>query len=297
MVLIFKVVWCGVAGASERQSFVPAGVDGEEVADLGEGLSLVLLGDLADDLVVDVEDDVVSAEGDGFHDLRQAVPGCGLDDVLGELPAVGLYPAPFVRGLVEAVVLEAGVSEAVCRGLDVWVADESSAGQLDGHRLALHFELEGSDVGGGLGDDALLGGVLDLAPELDDLRVGCAPFAYRVRLLLLGHALALASHGVEGAHASAVAEGQDGDLAFLSELGVGAVLLDRDVEHLGGGLAVDVLAGPEGVEHPVFSCDPSEDSSLDGAEVANDEGLALRGHEGCADELGEGIAFLLSLFP
>ena len=81
--------------------------------------------------------------------------------------------------------------------------------------------------------------------------------------------------------------GQHGHLALLAEVTVGAVLLDRDVVHHGGGLAVDVLATAEGVQDSLLASDPRQDAGLDGGEVGDDEAAPVGGDEGRPDQLGE----------
>ena len=137
--------------------------------------------------------------------------------------------------------------------------------------------------------DGRFGRLLHVSPEADDHGVGVAPHPDGVGLLLFGHALSLAAHGIQGADPSAVAQRQDGDLALLPELGVAAVLLHGLVEHLGGGGAVDVAATAEDVQDPFLTGEPGEDAGLDGGEVTHGEGLPIGGDESRADELGQGV--------
>ena len=66
------------------------------------------------------------------------------------------------------------------------------------------------------------------------------------------------------------------------------MLGNRDAEHVGGGLAVDVPALPEQVQSPCFASQPCDDSGFDGAEVRDDEAAPLARDEGGTDQLGQG---------
>ena len=128
-------------------------------------------------------------------------------------------------------------------------------------------------------------GGLQRLPEPHDVRVGLAPVPHDLAFLVLGEPQALSAHSLKGGDPSPVAEGEDGDLSLLAQIRVAPVLLHRHVEHLAGGGAVYVAALPEHVQAPVLSCQPRGDPRLDGAEVADREGLALGGHKGRPDEL------------
>ena len=242
---------------------------------------------------MDVEDDrQVESVADFGHGLCEAVSRCCLDDVLGQLPAVGLNPAPFVGFLVDAAVLEAGVSEAVSAWLHIRVADEPSARESDGHRGSVHGQGECANVEGLLRHADLLRGGLELTPEGDYVWVGFAPLSYYVGLFVPGEPLALAAHLVEGVYSAAVSQCEDCNLSLLAEVAVQAVFLDRHFEHIACCSAVDVTAVPEDFEDPFLACHPRYYSGLDGAEIADGEGLSFRGYKCSSDELAQDVGYV-----
>ena len=127
------------------------------------------------------------------------------------------------------------------------------------------------------------------APESAYGRVGLPPALLDVRQILLGYAHLQRAHGLQRALAAAIAQGQGGDLATLPQVRVLAVLLHGHVEHLAGRRAVYVLAGQEGVEHPLFAGEPGHHARLDGAVVGDGVDLARRGDEGRPDQLRQRV--------
>lgn len=81
--------------------------------------------------------------------------------------------------------------------------------------------------------------------------------------------------------------GERGYLTFLPELAVLSVLDDRYAEHHRGGLAVDVAASLECVQHPLLTRKPSEYACFDGAEVRDDQLVPGLRYERRPYELGE----------
>src|SRR5699024_8596498 len=120
---------------------------------------------------------------------------------------------------------------------------------------------------------------IEVLPHLDDRRVGPAPAvdeALEVRVDALG------THSAERADAAVVAEGEDGDLAFVTPR-VGGLRVE--VEHTPRGLDVDVPPRLEGVEHPLLPGEPRDDARLDRGVVRDDEGTG----EERADESLQGV--------
>lgn len=107
--------------------------------------------------------------------------------------------------------------------------------------------------------------------------------------LVLGDAHVQGAHGFEGANGAVVAARQDRDLAFLSQVGVGAVFGDGGAEHAGGGFAVDVFASCEGCQGAGFSGEPGDDAGFDRGEVSDDEPVTGGGDEGGPHELAEHV--------
>ena len=121
------------------------------------------------------------------------------------------------------------------------------------------------------------------------MRIGDAPLLDKGLEFGFFKALVKGAHGDECAGGSAVAEGEFCDFSFLSEMVVLSMPLYRDMEHGGGGGAVDVFVVFEGLDAPGFTGDVGEDAGFDGGEVGNDEFVAGCGNEGGADQLGEGV--------
>lgn len=93
--------------------------------------------------------------------------------------------------------------------------------------------------------------------------------------------------------ASAVAERQFCDLAFLSQVAVDAMFLHRDLEHLTGRGAVDVTAVCEDLLTPDLTGKPCQHSGLDGREVCHDELAVFLRHECRPDQLRECVRHIL----
>lgn len=66
------------------------------------------------------------------------------------------------------------------------------------------------------------------------------------------------------------------------------MLGNRDAEHVGGGLAVDVPALPEQVKPPGILRQPRDHPRLDRRVVGDDEAAPLARDEGGTDQLGQG---------
>ena len=92
------------------------------------------------------------------------------------------------------------------------------------------------------------------------------------------------AHALESTNGTAIAQREFRYLAFLTEFGILAVLLDRDAEHFAGRCAVDVLALDKGLKTPVLFGVPGDDAGFDSRIVGNDELIAVSSHKIGADQ-------------
>ena len=215
------------------------------------------------------------------HGVGQDIAGNRLDNVLGDFGTVGLEPGPLaeIRPLIgHAVGAEAIHADA---GLDV--GEPAAGGQIDEEHAAGigKDEAVGADLR--LIGDRLLDGGIDIPPEADDMRIRIPPGGDQRLQLVLGKAHLEGAHRLQRPDAAAVAEGQLSDLALLPEVGVDAVLLDRNVEHHGSRAAVNVLPLAEDIHAPLLPCQMRQDSGLDGGEVGDDILVPGARDEGRAD--------------
>ena len=86
-----------------------------------------------------------------------------------------------------------------------------------------------------------------------------------------------------------IATGEHCDLALLTQLGVGSVLVDGDTEHAARGLAVQILPVTEGLKRGGLACKPRDDPRLDRGEVGHHEPVTVGGDERRADQLAKRV--------
>ena len=121
---------------------------------------------LNDYLVMYVEHDVVAALIRPEDDDAEDVTGNALDDVLGELPAVGSDLLPLLRGLVRALVLDDVVVAPVavvvlCAYRGTRIADDTPRRQSDEQHAPLVLDEDASvDVLCGVRPDGVDGSLL-----------------------------------------------------------------------------------------------------------------------------------------
>ena len=130
---------------------------------------------------------------------------------------------------------------------------------------------------------------VNIPPELDNVRIGLPPSIHQRREFLFGEAHLDSAHRLECTGGTTVAKGQFSDFAFLPEVAIDAMLLDRNLEHLRRTRAVDVAAIGKDLLSPALISKPRDDTGLDGRKVRHQELCALTRDERGADELGQGI--------
>lgn len=237
---------------------------------------------------MDVHDDPVPGISDLVHAEREEDSCDGLDDVLGEFPTVGFKLAPLTTRC-DALVGDAGVAEPVLTQLGFHLSQATSGGQADEHDPGLHGEGQRTNTGRLAGTDRLDGGSVDVTPQLHNAGVGCPPRIDQRLEPGLGEPHSQRPHGFQGTDAALIAAGEQGDLSFLTQLGVGSVLVDGDSEHAARGLAIQILPVTKGLKRGGLACEPRGDPSLDRGQVGYHEPVPVGGDECGADELRERV--------
>lgn len=237
---------------------------------------------LDNQLIVDMPAD--EAVGQRPHGVGEDVPADRLDDVLHELRTVGLDTTPFLL-TVHAHICDALAAELVRAHPGLDVGQFPAGGQSDEQHAALYLEQDISDLLKLTPADCSLHGIVHAPSVLHDLRIGRTPHIHqRLKFIFLKSHLQ-SSHRLECADRAAVAQGQFRDLAFLAQVGVLAVFLHGNMEHLGCGGAVDIAARAEHLRAPFLSGKVGKHPRLNGREVADDELEAGTGYECRADKL------------
>src|SRR5574344_1772464 len=108
-----------------------------------------------------------------------------------------------------------------------------------------------------------------------------------------GAALHDCAHCLERPDAAAVAKRQFCNLAFLPEMTVDTVFLDRHLKHLRRRSTVDVATFGENILSPLFTGKPSDHAGFDGAEVRNDEFRTGSLNKRCSDKLRKRVRHIL----
>ena len=237
---------------------------------------------------MDVEDGAVASLLEADEGFREAVPRDALDEVLEDLPAVGLEVEDGGAFLARVLVHEAA---AVLGALDAHalVGDEALGREQEEQGVADHLGIGGhgpETVRRAGVHDGGLEGLLAPLPRGDDQRVLAPPLHdQRLDLRVAEPELGVGAEALIRPDPSAISARELGDLAL------GALVMT----HLGGGLAVhaarvllvDVLAGGEGLELPPLARHEGGDAALDLRVVGDHEAAAGRGDEGGADQLAE----------
>ena len=138
--------------------------------------------------------------------------------------------------------------------------------------------------GGGTLADTGFRRIVHRPPKIGDVWVGTAPCAHQRFQFLLWNAHVQCSHRLQRTDRPAVAQGQLRDLAFLPQMTVDTMFFHRNMEHLGGGGAVDVAAPGEHLLPPLLPGDPGDDPCLDCGEVGHEEPAPRPGDKGGADQ-------------
>lgn len=225
---------------------------------------------------MDVHDDPVPSAIDLVHAESEQVSGDGLDDVLGEFPTVGFQLAPLSTRR-DALVRDGSATEPVLTQLGFHIGQATSGGQSDEHDPGLHGEGQRTNTGRLAGRDGLDGGGVDVRPQLHHAGVGCPPRIDQRLELGLGEPHPQRPYSFQGTDAALIATGEHRDLALLTQLGVGSVLVDGDTEHAARGLAVQILPVTEGLKRGGLACKPRDDPRLDRGEVGHHEPVTVGG--------------------
>ena len=222
------------------------------------------------------------AVAQGPHGVGQDVPADGLHNVLDEFRTVTFDPTPFLLG-VDTHVGDGLPSETVLSDPGLHIGKPASGGQGDEEHSVFHQEADVTNLGLGPHLDRILHGGINRPPVLRDVRVAAAPHIYQRLQLIFGQAHVESAHCFEGTDAAAIAEGQLSDFAFLPEVAVLAVLLDRHTKHSTGAFAVDVTSFVEDLRTPGLTGKVAQNSRLDGTEVTDDEFVSWPRDEGGPD--------------
>ena len=135
--------------------------------------------------------------------------------------------------------------------------------------------------------DGFLYGFIHVPPVPNDVRIRFPPHGYQRLKLVFRKAHLDGSHGFQGTDRAAVTQSQLSDFAFLAEMRVLTVLLNRDFEHLAGGGTVNVAAGAENFCSPFFTGKVAKHPGFDRGKVRNDELVPWPGNEGSSDQFGK----------
>ena len=81
---------------------------------------------------------------------------------------------------------------------------------------------------------------VNIPPVFDDTRICFTPGIYKGLKLFFLKPHFKSSHGFEGTDGAAVSQSQFSYLTLLPEMSVDTVFYDRDFEHLGCGLTIDI---------------------------------------------------------
>ena len=126
--------------------------------------------------------------------------------------------------------------------------------------------------------------IVHVPPKLHDVRIGGAPRIHKGLEFLLGKPHLQSAHRLEGAHRSAVAQGQLGNLAFLPQMCVLPVLFHRHMKHGRGAGAVDVTVFRKDLQTPGLAGQKRKYTGFDSGKVRNDEFVSIPRHKRRADE-------------
>ena len=211
-----------------------------------------------------------------------------MDDVFHELRPVGLQPLPFLCA-ADALVGDALAAELISTELGLHIGKASAGRERNEKHPALVAELDAAD----LAVHVILHGIhscsVDIPPEPHNVLVRVAPSSDQRLKLVFRKAHLQGSHRFESSDRATIAEGEFSNFAFLPQVAIYAVLLNRDLEHLRCGGAVDVAAFLEDLLTPDFTGKPRQHSGLDCREVRDNKPISGLRHKGSADQLRECI--------
>jgi hypothetical protein len=196
---------------------------------------------------MDVHDDPMPSTIDLAQGVCEQVSGDGLDDVLDESPVAGFQLAPLATRR-DALVGDGGTTEPVLTQLRFDVSQVTPGGQGDEHDPGLHGESQRTNTDRLAGRNSLNHDSVDVGPQLHHARVGGPPHIHQKLELGFSQPHPQRPYGFQGSDAALIATCEHSDLAFLTQLTVHAVLVNRDAEHARGGLAVQILPVSEGLK-------------------------------------------------
>ena len=228
---------------------------------------------------MDVHNDFVPGLMEPEHRFRKDIARSGLHDVFHELRTIALDPHPLLlftdtlegNGLV-AVTVEAHLRLDVCQ--------LSTGRQHDEHDAALVHKPNTVGFGVGMLPDASGSRPVNIPPKADDFGIGLPPRIHQGFQFFFLKAHVQSAHSLKCAHRTAVAKGQFCDFAFLPEVSVDTVLLDRHMEHLGRRRAVNVAATCKDLLSPRLVCHIGDHAGLDCGEVGHEEAATFLGYKG-----------------
>ena len=225
-----------------------------------------------------------AATAERFHGIAQNITGGCLHDVLHKLRPVGIESLPFLCP-TDAFVSDTLAAEFVSADLGLYVGEVPSGGQSNKEHPAPIGKEDTVCFGGVVIFDCFHSGPVYVPPESDDPRIGLTPSIDQLRKLVFGKAHLQRTHSFERTDRAAVAECQFRDLAFLTQVSVDTMLLDRNFEHLAGRGAVDIAAFGKYLLSPVLTGHPCDDAGLDCRKVGDNELVAVFRNKGCSYKL------------
>ena len=222
------------------------------------------------------------------HGVNQQIAADALHDVFHKLRPVAfdLFPA---AGRPRPHIAHRLAAEFVLAQPRFRIAQGASGRQCDEQHAGTVRKLQVEELNRGLLADGRFHCLIHIPPQADDVRIGAAPGVHQGLQFVFRDAHFQSAHRLQCPDAAAVAQGQFGNLAFLSQVTVHAVLLHRDMEHGGGPGAVDIAAFGEDFLPPGFTGQPRDDAGFDGGEVTDDELLPFRRNECCAKKFAQDV--------
>ena len=154
------------------------------------------------------------AVGQRPHGIHENIPGDGLDDVFHEFRAVRFDALPLLCA-ADALIGDGFTAELICPHLRLHIAELPAGRQNDEQHPAAVAEPDTVRLRVQPLADGGFHGIVHIPPKLHDVRIGGAPRIHKGLEFLLGKTHLQSAHRLEGAHRSAVSEGEFGDFAFL----------------------------------------------------------------------------------
>ena len=167
----------------------------------------------------------------GLYGVTENVPADRLHNILYEFRSITLYPSPFLLG-VYAHVCDTLTTELVLTDPWLHVGQATARRKLDEEHTGLPEKLHIADTGRSALLDHCFYSRVDLPPVFYDPGIRLSPHIDQRLQIFFGDAHVRSAHGFQGADAAAVAQGEFRDFAFLPEMAVLSVFLDRDATHL-----------------------------------------------------------------